>query len=104
MKNPIKPFKTKQKKGENFMCKTYDAIYKLVKKTESNVIILWVGSKKISGELYMCDDGKCYDEVVTIKDAIVEDCRHKDCEYKEYKWLNIPSHSISAFTFKCCVK
>ena len=86
------------------MCKTYDAIHKLAKKTESDAIVLWVGHKKVSGKLYTCDEGKCYDEIVTLEDAVVEHCHgDKECQYREVKWLNIPSHHIKAFTFKCCV-
>ena len=87
------------------MCKTYDAIHKLAKNVESQTIILWVGHKKVMGTLFNCDEGKCYDEVVTLQDATVE-CCHKEgeCQYHEFKWLNVPSHAIKAFTFKCCLK
>ena len=86
------------------MCKTYDAIYKIAKNTESDVLILWVGHKKISGSLLDCHDNKCMDEVVTLQDATVE-CHHHDGEShkRSFRWLNIPSHQIKAFTFKCCV-
>ena len=43
------------------------------------------------------------DEIVTLEDAVVEHCHwDKECQYREVKWLNIPSHHIKAFTFKCC--
>ena len=87
------------------MCKTFEAIHKLAKKMDSDSVMVWVGLKKISGRLYTCEDGKCLDEVVTLQDAVVEDCNHPDgCQFREYKWLNIPSHKINAFTFKCCVR
>lgn len=93
------------KRKELIMCKTFDAIQKLAKKTESDSIVIWVGHKKISGRLYMCDDGKCMDEIVTLQDATIESCSHGDeCKFHEFKWLNIPSHAIKAFTFKCCLK
>lgn len=87
------------------MCKTFEAIHKLAKKVDTAQIILWVGHKKVTGELYLCDDGKCYDEIITLKDAVIEHCHHgEDCMFHEFKWLNIPSHAIKAFTFKCCLK
>lgn len=87
------------------MCKIQDAIQKISKRSQSDVIILWVGHKKISGKLYMCDDGKCEDSIVTLQDAIVECCHGSDdCQFHEFRWINIPSRAIKAFTFKCCVK
>ena len=87
------------------MCKTFDAIQKLAKNMDSDSIVVWVGLKKISGRLYTCDDGKCLDDIVTLQDVVVEDCSHADgCQFREYKWLNIPSKQIVAFTLKCCVR
>ena len=87
------------------MCKTFDAIQKLAKKAESDSIIIWVGHKKVSGRLYTCDEGKCLDEVITLQDAVIEHChRGEECQFHEFKWLNIPSRAIKAFTYKCCVK
>jgi len=88
---------------EKFMCKTYDAIYKIAKNAESDVLVLWAGHKKISGTLLDCHDNKCMDEVITLKDATVE-CMHSDGKrVHSFRWLNIPSHHIKAFTFQCCV-
>lgn len=86
------------------MCKTYDGIYKVAKTVESDVIHLWVGHKKIWGTLLSCKDEKCLDEVVTLKDATVE-CMHEGGvkHTHNFRWLNVPSHHIKAFTFECCV-
>ena len=85
------------------MCKTYDAIYKIAKNVESDVLVLWVGHKKISGRLIDCKEEKCMDEVVTLQDATVE-CMHSEgAKRHSFRWLNVPSHHIKAFTFKCCV-
>ncbi len=87
------------------MCKTFEGINKLAKHMDSDSIVLWVGLKKISGRLYTCDDGKCLEDIVTLQDAVVEDCNHPDgCQFREYKWLNIPSSKIVGFTLKCCVR
>ncbi len=92
-------------KGELKMCKTYEAIQEISKTAESDVVILWVGHKKVSGKLYNCEDGKCYENIVTLQDAIVESCKEDgECSFFEFKWLNIPARAIKAFTFKCCVK
>lgn len=85
------------------MCKTYDAIYKIAKTVESDVLVLWVGHKKISGTLINCKEDKCMDEVITLQDATAE-CIHDGVKKEHhFRWLNIPSHHIKAFTFKCCV-
>jgi len=85
------------------MCKTYDAIYKIAKTVESDILVLWVGHKKISGTLLDCKEEKCMDEVITLKDATAE-CFHDGVKkVHQFRWLNIPSHHIKAFTFKCCV-
>ena len=86
------------------MCKTYDAIYDLAKTMETEEVILSLNHVKIEGYLYKCDskDGKCYQEVVTLKDAVVE-CPKSNYR-QEYKWINIPSKHIQAFAFKCCKK
>lgn len=85
------------------MCKTYDAIYKVAKNVESDVLVLWVGHKKIMGRLLDCKEEKCLDEVITLQDASVE-CMHEGGKHRhEFRWLNIPSHQIKAFTFKCCM-
>ena len=88
------------------MCKTYDAIYELVNHTESDVLICFLDNVKIEGKLYKCDyemgKEKCYDGIITLKDAIVT-CRNEDY-VKEYKWINIPSKYIETFAFKCCEK
>ncbi len=87
------------------MCKTFEAIHKLAKNMDSDSIVVWVGLKKISGRLYTCEDGKCLDDIVTLQDVVVEDCSHAEgCQFREYKWLNIPSRKIVAFTLKCCVR
>ena len=86
------------------MCKTYEAIYDLSKKMESDVLICSLNHLKIEGQLYKCDhkDGKCYEEIVTLKDAVVY-CPKSDYQ-QEYGWINIPSKYIQAFTFKNCKK
>lgn len=86
------------------MCKTYDAIYELSKHTESDVLICFLDDVKIEGLLYRCEyemgSEKCYDEIITLKDAKVK-CSHTQ-EVKEFAWINIPSKKIMAFAFKCC--
>lgn len=88
------------------MCKTFDAIYRLSKNVESNVLICMIQGLTIEGNLYRCDCGfdndKCYDGIVTLENAKIT-C-NKTNETKEYKWLNISSKQILAFTFKCCEK
>jgi len=85
--------------------KTYEAIYKIAKTTESDVIILWTGHVEISGLLLDCSDNKCINDVITLQDATVK-C-HKQGEgetvEKHFRWINIPSCHIKAFTFKCCM-
>ena len=82
------------------MCKTYDAIIELSKYMKSNILILSVGKLKIEGELYACEDERCYKDIITLKDAKIG-CFKTD-ETKHFKWMNIPSAHISAFAFKCC--
>ena len=86
------------------MCKTYEAIYDLAKKMESDILICSLNHLKVEGQLHKCDsdEGKCYESVVTLKDAIVT-CPHTDYK-QEYRWINIPSKHIQAFAFKCCKK
>ena len=88
------------------MCKTYDAIYELSNYAESDILICSVGHMKVEGKLYKCcaefGDEKCYEGIITLKDAIVK-CVHNE-EQKEFKWINIPSKHIDAFAFKCCEK
>ncbi len=87
------------------MCKTYDAIYEIAKHSESNILICSLGHLKVEGELFKCDkdnDNKCYDGVITLKDAKV--CCPKSDYKKEYAWINISSKFIQAFAFKCCEK
>ena len=86
------------------MCKTYDAIYDLAKSMESDELICSLNHLKIEGKLYKCDskDGKCYDDVITLKDAVAI-CPQSDYR-QEYSWINIPSKYIQAFAFKCCKK
>ena len=43
------------------MCKTYDAIYKIAKTVESDILVLWTGHKKITGTLIDCKEEKCRD-------------------------------------------
>ena len=86
------------------MCKTYEAIYDLSKRMESDVLICSLNHLKIEGTLHKCDsvDGKCYKDVVTLKDAVAT---YPNSEYRqEYSWINISSKYIHAFAFKCCKK
>lgn len=88
--------------------KTYDAIYKIAKNTESDVIVIWTGHVQITGLLLDCDDNKCEKGVVTLQDATVKCLKHnpESEEYgmeKHFKWINIPACHICAFTFKCCM-
>ena len=88
------------------MCKTYDAVYKLAQQVESDILICSLPNVKVEGQLHKCgcefDDNKCYDDIITLKDAVVT-C-HKTNNTREYKWLNIPSKNILMFAFKCCEK
>lgn len=88
------------------MCKTYDAIYELVKHTESDILICMLDHLKIEGQLYRCEyemgKEKCYEGIVTLKDVKIK-CFHHE-EEKQFGWLNIPSKHIKAFAFKCCEK
>lgn len=87
--------------------KTYDAIYKIAKTTESDVIILWTGHAEIRGLLLDCQDNKCVSGVVTLQDATVKCMKHHGMDEmeteKHFRWLNIPACHINAFTFKCCI-
>ena len=85
------------------MCKTYDAIYKIAKTVESDILVLWVGHKKITGTLIDCKEEKCMDEVITLQDVTAECIHDGIINVHQFRWLNIPSHHIKAFTFKCCV-
>ncbi len=88
--------------------KTYDAIYKVARSTESDVIILWVGHVEIKGLLLDCNDNKCIGDVITLQDATVK-CHKEHYENetggneKHFRWINIPAQHIKAFTFKCCI-
>lgn len=85
------------------MCKTYDAIYELSEHVESDVLICFLGHFKVEGVLHKCEDnkkGKCLKDVVTLENAKVM-CPEHNYE-KEYAWLNVPSHHIQTFAFKCC--
>ena len=86
--------------------KTYDAIYKIAKTAESDVVILWTGHVEIRGILLDCNDNKCMSGVVTLQDAAVKCMKHEGQEdipvEKHFKWLNVPACHIKAFTFKCC--
>ena len=85
--------------------KTYDAIYKIAKTVETDVIIVWLNNVEIKGILLDCDEAKCEKGVITLQDATVK-CMKQDSDMmneKHYKWINIPSCHINAFTFKCCV-
>ena len=87
------------------MCKIYDAIYELSNHVESDILICSVGHVKVEGHLYKCcqefGKEKCYDGIITLKEAVVKSCKD---EQKEYKWLNISSKHIDMFSFKCCEK
>ena len=88
------------------MCKTYDAIYELAQHSESDILICSLNNAKIEGKLHRCNcdfkDNRCYDGVITLKNAIVT-C-YKTEYKKEYEWINIASKHIQAFAFKCCEK
>jgi len=92
------------------MCKTYDAIYELSKHVDSNILICSINHAKIEGELHKCGEvkeepekfGKCYDGVITLKNAKVT-CKQTN-EIHEFSWLNISSKHIQMFAFKCCEK
>lgn len=88
------------------MCKTYDAIYELARHSKSDILICSLNHLKVEGILHKCkcdfQDNKCYDGIVTLKNAVVSCC---GTDYRqEYEWLNISSKYIQAFTFKCCEK
>ena len=83
------------------MCKIHSAIYELSKHAKSDILVCSTGHLHIEGKLHKCNwvegENKCYDEVVTLTDALVT----TDNEYKkEYKWINIPTKRINAFAFK----
>ncbi len=95
-------------KGAYFMSeKTYDAIYKIAKQTESDVLMIWAGHLQITGLLLDCGDSKCLSDIVTLQDVTVKCHKHKENNEsdngKHFKWLNIPACKIDAFTFKCCM-
>lgn len=82
------------------MCKTYDAIYEIVKFVNSNMLICYVNHTKYEGEVHKCDcysnDCKCIDGIVTLKNAKVT-C--KDGTTFNYDWINISSKHIESFSF-----
>lgn len=88
--------------------KIYDAIYKIAKQTESDVIIIWTRHLKIQGLLLDCEDSKCLNDIITLQDVTVKCHKHhkenenEENQGKHFKWINIPSCKIDAFTFKCC--
>ena len=86
------------------MCKIYDAIYKLAEHVESDVLICVLPHVIIEGSLHRCncnfDLDKCYDGIVTLKDAKL--IFNETKETKDYKWINISSKNILSFAFKCC--
>lgn len=85
------------------MCKTYDAIYEIAKFVESNILICQTENLHFEGEIHKCDcysnDCKCQDGIITLKNAVAT-CQNG--EKKEFKWINISSKHIIAFSFKCC--
>ena len=81
--------------------KVYEAIYKIAKNVESDVIHIFVEGSEISGILLDCQDNKCISDVVTLQDVTTK-CKRTGTE-KHYRWLNIPAHKIIAFTFQCCL-
>ncbi len=88
--------------------RTYDAIYKIAKTVESDVLILWLDHAEIRGVLLDCDESKCEKGVITLQDATVKCMKEKEMGdshlvEKHLKWINISSCHIKAFTFKCCV-
>ena len=80
---------------------TYEAIYKIAKTTDTNLVVIWTHNTQITGMLLDCDDSKCIKGIITLKDAIVK-CYKESSDY-HFSWLNIPSCHITGFTFKCCV-
>ena len=82
------------------MCKTYDAIYEIVKFVNSNVLVCYVNHTKYEGVVHKCDcysnDCKCIDGIVTLKNAKVT-CQ--DGNTKEFDWINISSKHIESFSF-----
>ncbi len=85
------------------MCKTYDAIYEIAKYVESDILICKTEHAVFEGQLHKCDcysnDCKCEDGIVTLKDVVVT-C--DDGQKHEFRWMNISSKHIVAFSFKCC--
>ena len=85
------------------MCKTYDAIYEIAKFVESNVLLCETSHVRYKGEVYKCDcysnDCKCIDGIITLKNATAI-CQNG--EEKHFKWINISSKHIEAFSFECC--
>ena len=86
------------------MCKTYDAIYEIAKFVESNILICETFQARFEGEVYKCDcysnDCKCIDGIITLKNAVAT---YTNGEQKHFKWINISSKHIEAFSFKCCL-
>ena len=83
--------------------KTYDAIYKIAKNSEMSKIRIWAGFKEITGTLLNCEDNKCVQDIISLKDVTVKCPKGMEGEYTETKlnWLNIPSCHVMAFTFDC---
>ena len=81
--------------------KTYDAIYKIAKNVESDVIHIFIEGAEIKGLLLDCQENKCVSDVITLQDVTVK-CKMSGNE-AHYKWLNIPACKIMAFTFQCCL-
>lgn len=84
--------------------KIYDAIYKVAKNAESDIVVLWMGHHTmVKGILLDCEDNKCIHDVITLQDAVVI-CHHEEKTHeKRLRWINIPACHIKAFTFDCCV-
>lgn len=86
------------------MCKVHDAILDIAKLAESDIITVFVDGAEIHGTIVKCDceeaNCKCYEDVLSLKDVCVH-CKESS-EKKNYKWLNISTWGIKAFTFECC--
>ena len=81
--------------------KTYEAIYKIAKESETNEVIITIHGAEIKGTLLDCSEDKCVSGIVTLKNANVK-CKMTGNE-KHFSWLNIPSYHVLAFTFQCCL-
>ena len=88
------------------MCKVHKAIYELAQHVNSDILICTTGNLHFEGVLHKCDWGEgnnaCYDAIVTLKDVKVSNYDNR--QTREYKWVNISSERIDAFSFKGCEK